>query len=435
MRTWLWLCLFMLCVPSPVYSSQLAADAFAARVRCATQSTRANWIKARDLNKACLVQEPQNKSCQRCLWEAYINLGEFENAEATLQTMKPNDPLDHDFWGYWVVTKTFKRDYKSALAYSDLAGKAKNLTSDYYLFRGDILMHLGRYHDAAVAFGHRPGQKDLSWILSNGKRGAYRDAMDGVRQIREEISKAPVAIWLLSQVPFSRLQTDDIAYLARCCEAESTKRSQASACWHVVLQREPKNPVYVLPAAGWFLQSQQYALGESCLARLEPECASNDKYWALRSSLAMRLFKGKESELYLDKAIRLAPGKAEYYYSCSFHLVTRKLYGKAFAALDKAVALAPERIEYRQTRMELAKKHNFFDRVVADSKYLASRVPGKEKVRYLLETAIAQRHTADLRASLQTLQEAELIDPHNGKIDEMVKSIKEEMRACELPVN
>jgi tetratricopeptide (TPR) repeat protein len=347
-----------------------------AALRAGRAATAEHWLRALER------QSPGDVDCLRLLGAALLDQNKIPVCIATLEGVLARAP---DFTGARVdLARAYRRAGRPEQAREEVRRVLETVPHHHlaWLAYGDVLVDLGQYTDARVAF-----ERALS--------------TDPYRQRIEEATTALVADdRKTSEGLFRLVLQEDPSHVAALCglaalslaadvpkDAERLLRHALKQSEHIPLAWRGLGPT--LLALG---RLEEAAAGARHLAKIEPE---NPQTWITIAAVSARLLRQEEALAAYEQAARLKPQEPRLLMSIGHVHKTLGRRRESEAAYKAALEVSPGLAEAYWSLADL-KNYSFSDAEVATLRELLS--PGKcpssdeAQLHFALGKALEQRH-------------------------------------------
>lgn len=346
-----------------------------AALRAGRAATAEHWLRALE------GQSPGDVNCLRLLGAALLDQNKISESMATLEGVLARAP---DFMGARVdLARAYRRAGRPEQAREEVRRVLEKVPHHHlaWLAYGDVLVDLGQYTDARVAF-----ERALS--------------TDPYRQHIEEATTALVADdRKTSEGLFRTVLQEDPSHVAALCglaalslaadvpkDAERLLRHALKQSEHIPLAWRGLGPT--LLALG---RLEEAAAGARHLTKIEPE---NPQTWITSAAVSARLLRQEEALAAYEQAARLKPREPRLLMSIGHVHKTLGRRRDSEAAYKAALEVAPGLAEAYWSLADL-KNYSFSDAEVATLQDLLS--PGKcpsadeAQLHFALGKALEQR--------------------------------------------
>jgi tetratricopeptide (TPR) repeat protein len=346
-----------------------------AALRAGRAATAEHWLRALER------QSPGDVDCLRLLGAALLDQNKIPVSIATLEGVLARTP---DFTGARVdLARAYRRAGRPEQAREEVRRVLEKMPHHHlaWLAYGDVLVELGQYADARVAF-----ERALS--------------TDPYRQRIEEATTALVADdRKTSEGLFRQVLQEDPSHVAALCglaalslaadvpkDAERLLRHALKQSEHIPLAWRGLGPT--LLALG---RLEEAAAGARHLTKIEPE---NPQTWITIAAVSARLLRQEEALAAYEQAARLKPREPRLLMSIGHVHKTLGRRRESEAAYKAALEVAPGLAEAYWSLADL-KNYSFSDAEVATLGDLLSpgKCPSSEEAQlhFALGKALEQR--------------------------------------------
>ncbi len=376
----------------------------------AFRALRANKLEAAyTLGKECLQKHPNASYAKQCIVVATLNgIGNLDEADATLRTMKPSDYQEGQVVYYWILLEFARKNYKKAKEHSDqlalLPSNRDSIHGD--LLRADLFHRLGDQKSALEILSR---WKDFEWVTSNGHKGSCEKTIKAIKQRGQEFPMVDMT-WLrdivpLNKIPIKKLGLYDLSQLASWYAEDTSKLNEVVEIHRTIAARFPENQEAVLTAASFMVTHKRPELCLQFLNSLGLRGNNSDVYWYLKSA-ALTGPNSKDSIDCINKAIAINPKEIKYYshrYAINLYLHNDM---EALTDLEEILQLDPGNWQLREQRAKTRMGCKMFNEALEDLKLLSNNGTAQQKFEACLMMADLFKRKGDLRQALATIQQA-----------------------------